>query len=167
MSFGKYPDVPLSLARERHSDGRKLLAGGIDPMAHRKAQKTSERAASENSFASVSRQWLEHWQDGKSPRHVESTRRRLATNVLPSLGARSIAEIEAPEIVAMVRAIDARGARDIAKRAMETTGQVFRYAIAHGYTSGIRWRKSSHGTSSRLRSERTTPGWTSKNFPSF
>jgi integrase len=36
--------------------------------------------------------------------------------------------------VAMAKAIDARGARDIAKRAIETTGQVFRYALASGYT---------------------------------
>ena len=33
----------------------------------------------------------------------------------------------------MVKAIEGRGARDIAKRALETTGQVFRYAIAHGF----------------------------------
>lgn len=33
----------------------------------------------------------------------------------------------------MTRAIEQRGARDIAKRALETTGQIFRYAIAHGY----------------------------------
>jgi len=42
-------------------------------------------------------------------------------------------EIEAPDVVAMVRAVEARGARDVAKRALETTGQIFRYAIAHGY----------------------------------
>ena len=29
-------------------------------------------------------------------------------------------------------AIEGRGARDVAKRAHETTGQIFRYAIAHG-----------------------------------
>jgi len=40
--------------------------------------------------------------------------------------------IEAPEIVNMIQAIEERGARDIAKRALETTGQIFRYAIAHG-----------------------------------
>ncbi len=28
MSFGSYPDVPLSLAREHHSEARKLLATG-------------------------------------------------------------------------------------------------------------------------------------------
>lgn len=35
----------------------------------------------------------------------------------------------------MVKAIEQRGAYDIAKRALETTGQVFRYLIAHGMAS--------------------------------
>jgi integrase len=102
-------------------------------MAQRKAEKTAERVASESSFASIAAQWLEHWQHGKSSRHVDSTKRRLEANILPSLGGRPIAEIEAPELVAMVKAIEQRGARDIAKRALETTGQIFRYGIAHGY----------------------------------
>jgi integrase len=133
MSFGRYPDVSLALARERHVDARRLLASGVDPMAHRKAEKTAERVANENSFANIAAQWLEHWQHAKSPRHVDSTRRRLDANILPSLGARPIAEIEAPELVAMVKIIEQRGARDVAKRALETTGQIFRYGIAHGY----------------------------------
>jgi Arm DNA-binding domain len=133
MSFGKYPAVTLAQARDSHSEARRLLATGIDPMAQRKAEKTAERFASENSFANVTARWLEHWQEGKSLRHVDSTKRRLAANILPSLGARQIMEIEAPELVAMVKTIEKRGARDIAKRAFETTGQIFRYGIAHGY----------------------------------
>jgi integrase len=58
----------------------------------------------------------------------------METDILPCLGARPIAEIEAPELVAMANAIQERGARDIAKRALETVGQVFRYGIAHGYS---------------------------------
>lgn len=131
MTFGKYPDVALSLARERHSEARKLLATGTDPMAERKA----EKAASENSFESVTRLWLAHWQDGKSLRHVDYVKRRMEADILPCLGARPIAAIEAPELVAMTQTIAQRGARDIAKRALETTGQVFRFAIAHGYTT--------------------------------
>ena len=133
MALGRYPDVSLAAAREQHGAARKLLASRVDPMAERKAAKRAERIAEEHSFANVATQWLEHWQDDKSPRHVDATKRRIATNILPSLGARPISEIEAPELVAMVRLIDKRGARDIAKRAFETTGQVFRYAIAHGY----------------------------------
>ena len=133
MSLGKYPAVTLALARERHSDARKLLATGVDPMAQRKIEKTAQKVSCENSFQSVAAQWLKHWQDGKSPRHVDYVKRRMETDILPCLGARPIAEIEAPELVAMANAIQDRGARDIAKRALETVGQVFRYGIAHGY----------------------------------
>ncbi len=129
MTFGSYPDVALSLARERHAEARKLLANGVDPMAERKA----EKAAAENSFQSIARAWWEHWQDGKNQRHAIQVKRRMEADILPYLGARPIAAIEAPELVAMTKAIERRGARDIAKRALETTGQVFRYAIAHGY----------------------------------
>jgi len=131
MSFGKYPDVSLALARERHAEARKMLATGVDPMASRKA----EKATAENSFQSVASMWLAHWQDGKSPRHVDYVKRRMDADIFPCLGARPIAVIEAPELVAMTKAIQDRGARDIAKRALETTGQVFRYAIAHGYAT--------------------------------
>jgi integrase len=133
MSFGKYPDVSLALAREWHGAARKLLATGIDPMAQRKVEKTAQMASSANSFQSIASLWVEHWQDGKSPRHVEYVKRRMEVDILPCLGARPIAEIEAPELVAMTKTIEERGAHDIAKRALETTGQVFRFAIAHGH----------------------------------
>jgi hypothetical protein len=102
MTFGSYPDVSLSLARERHAAARKLLATATDPMAERKA----EKAEVENSFQSVARLWLAHWQDGKSPRHVDYVKRRMDADILPCLGARPIALIEAPELVAMTKAID-------------------------------------------------------------
>jgi hypothetical protein len=133
MAIGKYPEVSLSLARTKHLEGRKLLAGGIDPMAQRKVDKVKQQVSNEDSFASVAAQWMEHWQDGKSPRHVDSVQRRMASDILPCLGARPITEIEAPELVSMTKAIEQRGARDIAKRALETAGQVFRYGIAHGH----------------------------------
>ena len=57
----------------------------------------------------------------------------LVANILPSLGEKPIREITAPHLVAMVQTIQERGARDIAKRALETTGQIFRFAVAHGH----------------------------------
>ncbi len=53
--------------------------------------------------------------------------RRLEADVFPAIGARPIAEIESPELVAMMKKIEKRGALDIAKRALQTCGQVFRY----------------------------------------
>src|SRR5690242_14102720 len=129
MSFGQYPDVPLVSARGRHAAARRLLADGVDPMAARKL----ERAADVSSFQSVAELWLNHWKADKSAQHIGATKSRLKANVYPSLGARPIADIEAPEIVRMIRTIEARGVGDVAKRAFQTTGQIFRYGIAHGY----------------------------------
>ncbi len=78
-------------------EARRLLAVGLDPMAERKAKKIADQVAGENSFASLADRWLEHWQQGKSSRHVDSVRRRIAADILPRLGHRPIAEIDASE----------------------------------------------------------------------
>lgn len=133
MALGKYPEASLVLARKRHAEACALLATGVDPMARRKAEKMALKTTAGDSFQTVADLWLDHWQAGKGWRHVDTTRRRLKNNILPQLGPRPIAEIEAPEIVAMAKAIEARGAGDLAKRALQTAGQIFRYALANGY----------------------------------
>jgi integrase len=135
MALGSYPEVSLAAAREAHAAGRKLLACGVDPMARRKAVKETADNQSKTSFSAIASQWMEHWKEDKSSRHVDATRRRLDANILPILGPLQVAEIQASDVVAMVRAVEARGARDLAKRALETTGQIFRYAIAHGHAN--------------------------------
>ena len=65
MSFGKYPDVSLAVARERHAEARKLLAGGADPMALRKAEKTAQQAMTANSFRALR---PNGWSTGKTAR---------------------------------------------------------------------------------------------------
>lgn len=133
MTLGAYPDVTLAAARARHAEARGILAAGSDPMAERKAMSEAVSAENENRFCEIAALWLEHWKVDKSSRHVDVTRRRLAANIFPAIGERPIAQVEPRELVAMVRAIEARGVGDLAKRALETAGQVFRYAIAHGY----------------------------------
>jgi len=119
MSFGQCPDVSLADARERHGSARKILAAGVDPMAKRKAEKVAGMAAASGSFRTVALLWIDHWKVDKSEQHVITMRRRLGVNVFPTLGARPIDEIEAPEVVAMVKAIEARGVGDLAKRALK------------------------------------------------
>lgn len=133
MSFGSYPDVSLLDARESHSVARKLLASGTDPMEQRKAEKVAAKLGDTSSFRSVALLWLEHWQIDKDERHIDTTRRRLDANVFPTLGARPVDEIETPEIVRMMKSIESRGVGDIPRRAFNTAGQIFRYAVAHGY----------------------------------
>jgi integrase len=132
MSFGQYPEVTLAEVRVLHAAARRLLVSGADPMAERRAEKRAIRESDELPFREIASRWHEHWKDGNSPHHVKATWSRLEANVFPAMGALIITEIEAPTIVAMVKAIQDRGKLDIAKRALETTGQIFRYAVAHG-----------------------------------
>ena len=131
-SLGKYPEVSLAEAREKRDQMRKLIAKGIDPVQSQKAAKEAKKLAQTNSFEAVARTWFEGWSAARSPRHAEYVIRRLEADVFPVIGSRPVSEIQAPELVKMMKAIQHRGALDIAKRCYQMTGQVFRYAIAHG-----------------------------------
>ncbi len=50
----------------------------------------------------------------------------------PALGARPISEITAPEVLAVLRPIEARGRQETAKKLRGAIGQVFRFAVATG-----------------------------------
>ena len=64
MALGEYLLVSLKAARERHSEARKVLANGIDPMAERKAEREAKQKEAkarqreeDNSFENVAREW--------------------------------------------------------------------------------------------------------------
>ena len=50
----------------------------------------------------------------------------------PAIGALPIAEITAPEVLGVLRAVEARGRHETARRLRATIGQVFRHAVATG-----------------------------------
>lgn len=131
-SLGPYPEVSLAQAREKRDQMRKQVASEIDPVQAQRQAKTAKKAAQENSFEAVARMWFDGWKAVRSARHADYVIRRLEADVFPAIGKRPIAAIQAPELVAMMKAIEKRGALDIAKRCYQMTGQVFRYAIAHG-----------------------------------
>lgn len=131
-SIGKYPDVTLAQARVARDAARAAVAQGMDPVQTRRESKRQRAAAQANSFESVARQWWEQWKGAHSPRYVEDVLSRLQADVFPAIGARPVADVQAPELVQMVKGIERRGALDMAKRCLQMCGQVFRYAIAHG-----------------------------------
>src|ERR1700722_89299 len=66
MALGEYPVVNLAQARERQLAARKKLAGGVDPMAERKAEAESQQREAEarqreaaSSFENIARKWWE------------------------------------------------------------------------------------------------------------
>lgn len=129
LSLGAYPDVGLKAAREQRDAIRAQLAVGIDPSAARKA---SAAAHGTNSLEAIAREWFERNAKTWVPSHADRIIRRFERDVFPWVGARPIGEITAPELLAVVRRIEARGALETAHRALQTCGQVFRYAVATG-----------------------------------
>ncbi len=130
LSLGTYPDVSLAMARARRDDARRLIADGIDPSAHRRANKAARIEKAANSFEVVAREWYLKKASGWNEAHGDRISRRLERDVFPWIGNLPIAELTAPNVLGVLRRIEARGAFETAHRALGNCSQVFRYAIA-------------------------------------
>lgn len=127
VSYGVYPVVTLAAARELHIDTKRQINSGIDPMATRR----DERATDQNTFQHAAEQWRKHWRTGKTEKHDKDVWRRLEVDVLPTLGAIPLSEITAAHVRDCVKAIEKRGAIDIAKRQLQKCNQIMRFAVVH------------------------------------
>lgn len=128
LSLGTYPDVTLKKARERREEARQQVADGVDPGDLRKA----EAVAGADTFEAIAREWHAKHKPNWSQAHAERLMARLEKDVFPWIGLKPIAKLTAPDVLAVMRRVDARGARDTAHRVHQHCGQVFRYAVATG-----------------------------------
>lgn len=132
LAFESYPSLSLADARQRRDGAKKLLANGVDPGEVKKAQKAAIVAVTENAFEVVAREWHGKFIHTWSKVHADTLQERLERDIYPYLGSKDIAEIKPPELLAVLRRIESRGALDTAHRIRFMCGQIFRYAIATG-----------------------------------
>ena len=132
LSMGTYPEVPLKDAREKRDDHRKQVAAGIDPSTHRKAVKLSAETNAANSFEVVAREWISKQSASWGTGHAAKVLRALERLIFPYLGAKPISGISAPELLAVLRRVEERGAVETAHRVLSDCGRVFRYGISTG-----------------------------------
>lgn len=130
LSLGTYPEVLLKRAREKHLEARTLLADGMDPSEARQA----ERESRATTFEAVAREWFEKQKTQWAKGHADKIIRRLERDIFPWMGERPIGAITAPELLKHLERIERRGAIETAHRALQTCGQVFRYAIRQELT---------------------------------
>ncbi len=132
LALGKYPRVRGPEARKQAGEARQALHEGRDPSAERRAEKERARIVGDTCFESVARVWLAK----VGPTLAASTRAKqkvfLEGDVFPWIGARPISELTAPDLIAVLRRIEVRGANEIARRTHNLIGRVFRYAVGHG-----------------------------------
>lgn len=144
LSLGTYPATTLALARSKADEARRLVSAGVDPSDARKAHKAGkakEREAQQRaddglppggSFEAVARQWYATRRDDWSTTYGEKLLRRLEVDVFPYIGRSPVGAVTAPELLAVLRRIEARGVIETAHRAHESCSQVFRFAVAEG-----------------------------------
>jgi integrase len=150
LALGVYPNVSLSGARAQREYARSLLAKDVDPSVARKLTKRVARLASENTFEALAREWIANRRNQFSPRYSALILAWLEANVFTQFGSRAITEVDAPELLEMLRRVEERGAIETAKRLRQLCGQVFRYAIATG--------RAKYDPSADLRGALKSPG---------
>jgi len=132
LALGVYPEVSLGDARDQRAQARRILAGGDDPGEAKKEAKRVAVLKFENAFEVVGREWFEKREHEWAASSAKTMLSRLERHVFPKLGNRPVAEITAPEVLAVLRVVEGRGALDTEQRVMQTCGQIFMYAIATG-----------------------------------
>lgn len=132
LALGAYPAITLAEARQRRDDAKKLLANDVDPGQIKKAQKQTGRDLRENTFEVIAHEWHEKFSAQWTPSHAETTMDRLKRDVFPWLGDKPVSGIKPPDILAILRRVESRGALETAHRVRTICGQVLRYAVATG-----------------------------------
>jgi integrase len=146
LSLGTYPEVPLAGrwndpetkkdwikgARERRDLARELVDEGIDPSDNRKAEKQAKAGGTLNSFETIAREWIATKLQTKSEGYKKNVLRRFELYLFPWIGKRPIADLNAPELLAVVKRIESQNKVETAYRTLQATGQVLRYAVQTG-----------------------------------
>jgi len=143
MALGIYPGVTLAQARILHANARGELARGTDPMAVRKEDKQLKKAKKAEktvaeagpvdlTFETLAWKWFAWWKSDKKAGYVKDVKSRLEGDIVAKVGNRAPEGITRLEWVMVIKAIDERGAGDLARRALQNVNQIYEYGIDNG-----------------------------------
>jgi len=118
LAIGKYPQISLAKARQKRDEAKALLERDIDPSDIKKAQKAAETQETET-FEVIAREWHTKFSPSWAHSHSNKIIRRFELYVFPWLGERPIRSITAPELLKVLRRIEAKGILETAQRRNE------------------------------------------------
>lgn len=131
-AFGVYPEVTLAEARQACLNARKQLAAGTDPTEQKREVKRARAIEAASTFEAVAREWFAAQKDGWTEVYAAKVISSLEVDVFPKVGHRPIRDIEAPDMLEILRAVESRGVRETAKRILQRSRAVFQYGIMTG-----------------------------------
>lgn len=136
---GRYPDQSLKEARIEHQEAKRLVKQGITPAKVRREIKNEniekEKAKKDfrtKSFQYIAEEWIEQQKGSWSHNHAVAVHDTLKNNVFDAIGSQAIDSITPPEVLKVLRQIENRGSLEIARKVLQRTNAVFRYAIQTG-----------------------------------
>ena len=137
--IGEYPVMSLEAARKERAEMREKVKTGSNPAIERRQLKQAaieakeeERRAAANSFGAVAHEWFHNKQAGWSAAYAKTNMVKLRNDVFPAIGDIPVDQITPPMVLEIIRAVEARGAGETAKKCLEIMNGVFRYAIQTG-----------------------------------
>lgn len=129
LSFGPYPLIPLSEARRRRDDAKVLLLNGLDPAVALKQSKEAEDKGP--TFGEVASEWLDKIRrEGRAPSTLAKYEWLLRDLAMPDLGSVALRDLTTAQVLKPLKAVEAKGHYETAKRLRTAIGVVCRYAIA-------------------------------------
>lgn len=135
LTFGSFPEVSLARARELRDDARGQLRANVNPAGRRRrAREAANDPAQAPTFEATARTWHAQQLGRWSPTHAGDVLASLEQHIFPAIGGRPLAVIEAPEILRALRAVEAAGSIETARRIQQRISAVFDLAIAEGAT---------------------------------
>lgn len=139
LTFGPYPEVKLTEARDRRDAARAQIRERIDPSGARKRAEEARTAkrieeAKQLTFEQAARVWHETQKGRWAPVHAEDVIRSLERDVFPALGDKALGAIDAPAVLKVLRAIEDRGAVETARRLRQRISSVYSMYISEGVT---------------------------------
>lgn len=131
LALGAYPSVTLLKARQLRDGARQLLIEGTDPGEQKITAKQAQKVDG-LTFETLAREWFAY----NAPRWAESTTYKaklyLENDLIPGIGSRPVKAITRPDLVELVRKVEARGTLNAAGKIRQWLHQIFRYGLAKG-----------------------------------
>lgn len=103
VTIGRYPEITVKDARDRHAEYRAMVAAGEDPAGRRKADLADRRAREsqqmgEGAFKAFSLRWIAERLADKTEGYRKQIRSRLERFVWPEIGHMALAEVKPAHI---------------------------------------------------------------------
>jgi integrase len=130
LAIGAYPAIGLGDARKRRDEARELIATGADPSREKQQAKHRAKVSAANTFGEIAAEFIaKRRREGLSNSTADKSEYYIK-RMGPIIARMPIAEIAAPDVLAVLRRIETTGNYETARRVLQLAGRVFRYAVA-------------------------------------